>query len=352
MSNDSCAERPLVSLARAPRRMPLNWMPPDPAWATSFPDQTKPVVMAYFGTQLEQGDAQPRAHRVCDFFEGEDAPSNVESATFVDRRGLRNLLSVAYWTDQDRFGRWNTRFERWWKDPARARDREGHFREILKVPKDRFETILSFDYVVGVAKLGGAVVGPIREHNYWGSMRDRLAVSADDDLGSSYGEALPRLGAATTIGRRLRVSVPANLAVVRSGQDWTNCAGTELAFYNESVQPTLIEAMEFLRDHPNETGCCDLRFAIQTDRAGSPLKKTFGLGYFLTLANLEKWAANNPLHLTIYSRFGKMIRDFGPGLKLRLWHEVSVLPGTEQVFEYLNCHSDTGLLPYFPSAEC
>jgi aldoxime dehydratase len=322
MSNESRRERPLVSLARAPRRMPPNWTPSDPAWATSFPEQTKPVVMAYFGTQLEPDDAEPRAHRICEFFEGDYAPSNVESASFVDRRGRRNLLSVAYWTDPDRFERWNARFERWWKDPARQRDREGHFREILTVPKDRFETILSFDYVVGVAKLGGPAVGPIREHSYWGSMRDRLAVSADDDLSSSYGEGLPRLGAAITTGRRLRVTVPANLAVIRSGQDWTNCAGSESAFYSESVHPTLIEAMQFLRDHPNETGCCDLRFATQIDRDGTFLKKTFGLGYFLTLGDLEKWAANNALHLAIYSRFGKMIREFGSGLKLRLWHGI------------------------------
>jgi hypothetical protein len=41
--------------------------------------------------------------------------------------------------------------------------------------------------------------------------------------------------------------------------------------------------MTFLPDHPDETGCCDLRFAVETSRDGSPLKNTFALGYFLTL---------------------------------------------------------------------
>ena len=283
---------------------------------------------------------------------GDDAPSNVESATFVDRSERRNLISVAYWTDPARYRKWNHRFEQWWNDAARQHDREGYFREVLTVPKERFETILSYDYLVGVAKVGGPVIGPIREHSYWGSMRDRLAVSAGDDLISDYGEGLPHSEAKTTSGRRLRVKVPANLAVIRSGQDWTNCAGPELAFYDKSVHPTLIEAMRFLRDHPDETGCCDLRFANEIDGDGKLLHKSFGLGFFLSLAHLEKWAAGNSMHLTIFSRFGKMIRDYGSGLKLRLWHEVSVLPGTDQVFEYINCHSQTGLLPYFPSEEC
>jgi hypothetical protein len=45
--------------------------------------------------------------------------------------------------------------------------------------------------------------------------------------------------------------------------------------------------MNFLRDHPDETECCDLRFAEETGNDGSQLRKTFGFGYFLTLAHLE-----------------------------------------------------------------
>jgi aldoxime dehydratase len=109
--------------------------------------------------------------------------------------------------------------------------------------------------------------------------------------------------------------------------------------------------MTFLRDHPDETGCCDLRFAEETDRDGATLKKTFGFGYFLTLAHLEKWSSTHPTHLAIFAKFLTMVREQGADLKLKLWHEVSVLPSTDQVFEYVNCHPDTGLLPYFPSVE-
>ena len=49
-------------------------------------------------------------------------------------------------------------------------------------------------------------------------------------------------------------------------------------------------------------------------------------------------------------KFLTMVRDHGKELKL--WHEVSITPAAGQVFEYINCHPGTGLLPYFPSEDC
>jgi aldoxime dehydratase len=345
----------LHALVPSPRNMPPDWKPPAPAWSASFALQTTPVVMGYFGTQLDSTDRGQRVSSAQKFFASADAPDNVESATFADRSGCLNLISSAYWTDPASYHRWKqtSGFDNWWNDRSRLEDRRGHYREILTVPPNRFETIFSYNCQVGVAKTGGCpVVGPIREHNYWGSMRDRIEVSAKDDLLSPLGERLPRLGSAATVHRRLRVTVPENLAVIRSGQDWTDCAGTELAQYDDSVRPALLEGMTFLRDHPDDTGCCDMRFAEETGSDGSPLQKTFGLGYFLTLGHLEKWAATHPTHLAIFSKFLTMVREHGSDLKLRLWHEVSVLPAADQVFEYVNCHAGTGLLPYFPSEEC
>ncbi|HLX36758.1 MAG TPA: phenylacetaldoxime dehydratase family protein [Candidatus Binataceae bacterium] len=351
MSNQSPRSREVIALARNPRRMPPNWTPPDPAWAASFDAQSTPVVMAYFGTQLAEGDSASRVHRICEFFAGNDVPSNLESASYIDRIGRRTIVSIAYWTDPARYASWNAGFERWWNDPARIHDGVGHFREVLIVPPERFETIFSNDYFIGVAKVGGPQVGPIREHGYWGSMRDRLAISSDDDLVSEYGDTMPRVGARETLGHRLRVSAPHNLAVIRSGQDWTECSGAQREFYLESIAPTLRDAMHSLRDAPNETGCCEMRFAQHIDDAGAPITKSFGHGYFLSLAHLERWAATHPKHLAILGHFMKMARDYRSELRLKLWHEVSVLPAAGQTFEYLNCHGETGLLPYFASTE-
>lgn len=343
----------LVALSPSPRLMPPEWRPPAPAWSASFAQQATPVVMAYFGTQ-HPSDPSSSGSPVNRFFDGAAGPANSEAAIYVDRAGYRTILSYAYWTDPARYKNWQeiSGFAAWWNDPARLHDRYGIFREVITVSPDRFETIFSRNCQVGVANTGGcSVVGPIREHNYWGAMRDRIPASASDDLRSEYGERLPRFGTPPTLQRRLRVSVPENLAIIRSGQDWTDCAGSELAEFSESVQPALLEGMNFLRDHPDDTGCCDLRFAQETDRTGASLKKTFALGYFLTLAHLEKWASTHPTHLAIFAKFLTMVREHGKDLKLKLWHEVSVLPPLDQVFEYVNCHPGTGLLPYFPSIE-
>jgi aldoxime dehydratase len=354
MSKQPSTSRELIALSPSPRFMPPDWKPPMPAWSASFAQQATPVVMAYFGTQLNPSVSPQNDPQIRKFFTGSEAPANDEAATYVDRAGFRTLLSSAYWTNPVRYESWqkSSGFAAWWSDPARLHDRQGYFREILIVSPDRFETIFSRNCLVGVANTGGCpVVGPIREHNYWGSMRDRIMASSDSELRSEYGDRLPRLGATATLNRRLWVTVPENLAVIRSGQDWINCVGSELAQFTESVQPALLEGMNFLREHPEETGCCDLRFAEEIDEDGSSAKKTFGLGYFLTLGHLEKWASTHPTHLAIFAKFLTMVREHGANLKLKLWHEVSVLPSKDQVFEYINCHPQTGLLPYFPATE-
>ena len=229
--------------------MPPDWKPPAPAWSASFAATGDTVVMGYFGTQINPSVSPRNDTQIREFlFTGSDAPANDEAATYVDRAGFRTLISSAYWTDPARYESWqrSSGFAAWWNDPARLHDQQGYFREILTVSPERFETIFSRNCLVGVANTGHCPqVGPIREHHYWGSMRDRILASSDDELRSEYGERLPRLGSAFTLSRRLRVTIPKNLAVIRSGQDLTNCVGPELAQFTESVQPALLEANQF-----------------------------------------------------------------------------------------------------------
>ena len=56
-------------------------------------------------------------------------------------------------------------------------------------------------------------------------------------------------------------------------------------------------------------------------------------------------------HQDGFGTFGKMVQRYGSALRLRLWHEITVLPADGQTFKYLNCHSETGLLPYFASQD-
>jgi aliphatic aldoxime dehydratase len=155
----------LVALSQSPRLMPPDWRPPAPAWSASFAQQSTPVVMAYFGIQINTSASPPVDRPIDTFFEGTSAPPNAEAATYVDRAGYQRLLSCAYWTDSARYETWqeNSGFAAWWNDPARLHDGHGYFREILIVSADRFETIFSRNCQVGVANTGRRpIVRPIR----------------------------------------------------------------------------------------------------------------------------------------------------------------------------------------------
>jgi aldoxime dehydratase len=63
-----------------------------------------------------------------------------------------------------------------------------------------------------------------------------------------------------------------------------------------------------------------------------------------SLEHMERWAESHPTHLHIFGSFMKMVRAMNFDLKLPLYHEVAVVPAHDQTFEYINCHTGTGLL--------
>ena len=76
----------------------------------------------------------------------------------------------------------------------------------------------------------------------------------------------------------------------------------------------------------------------------APLEKTFGLGYFDDLASLEKWSKSHKTHLDIFGRFLNYAKELENQVALRLFHEVLVLEGQQQEWEYVGCHGKTGML--------
>jgi hypothetical protein len=92
--NQQLDESPeLVAFSQSPRLMPPDWRPPAPAWSASFAQQTTPVVMAYFGIQINPSASPPVDGLVDRFFEGAGAPANAEAATYVDRAGYQTTRS-------------------------------------------------------------------------------------------------------------------------------------------------------------------------------------------------------------------------------------------------------------------
>ena len=135
-----------------------------------------------------------------------------------------------------------------------------------------------------------------------------------------------------------------NMVLIRSGQEWTETEGRERDIYLNGVEPTLCAGMDFLRDHGLLEGCYVNRYMSQVDEELRPLQKSFGMSYWHSLEQLERWAETHPTHLAIYGKFMQMVKEMNFQLKLRLYHEVSVVPANQQFYEYINCHPCTGLL--------
>ena len=222
--------------------------------------------------------------------------------------------------------------------------------EMFSIAIDDFETIFGTPNPAGVACAATGMCPNDRTHGYWGSMRDRIPNSRHDSFVSSLGNKLSRASPRETFGKRWRIRAPANLCYIRSGQDYSYCGPEQRKSYIEEMAPVLKEGMDFLRDNPEETGCCSLRFATIVGPKDDPTEETFGLGYFLSLGNLEDWSSTHRTHLMIFSRWQQLYRRYNFSLELRTWHEVAILRD-RTCFEYVNCHPQTGLLPFFEAEE-
>ena len=92
---------------------------------------------------------------------------------------------------------------------------------------EQFETIFTHEHgpLEGVSILLGGMSEPIIEHGYWGSMRDRLPLSQTDTLDPS-GELVVKEGT-PALGGRVIVAGHQNVALIRSGEDWSLTEGEE-----------------------------------------------------------------------------------------------------------------------------
>ena len=325
--------------------MPQSWEPPAPAWQSAWQDRQDPLVTGFFGIQapgpgLLDAWALPA-------FSGLHAPFSVERGACVDQTGTANHIYICYWRKSAYEQWWALEANSgWWRNGQRLTEGAGFWREVISMPFDRFETLHSTEGPHGVGVSADGMDGPILEHGYAGGMRDRIPLSDSDDL-----RGVPDIGTrlqaqVTDDGQRVLVKPPENFCVIRSGQNWGYCSPEQRAWYLTRLHPVLLEGMRFLRDNPRETNCYSLRFVEKKDEAWGATEQTFGLGYATDVHAFEQWAKSHPTHLAIFDGFLQMVETFGEDLSLRLWHEVTALPNHGCEFEYIACHSDTGLLGY------
>ncbi len=325
--------------------MPADWVPPVPAWQSHWQDRSDALVAGYFGIQSEDATLLDEWARTA--FHGEHPPLSVERGVHADPQTTNDCIYIAYWRRRD-YRKWWAKPEHsgWWNDPQRLGDGVGYWREIVTMPFDRFETLHSTQTPHGVGVSADAMDGPIDEHGYPGGMRDRIPLSDHDSLQNPNAVTGPLKSRVSDGGRRVLVTPPQYMCVIRSGQDWSACDTEEKQHYLKKLHPVLLKGMRFLRENPMETRCYSLRFVEQKDTQWGATELSFGLGYAVDVHAFEAWAKSHPTHLAIFGGFLNMVETFGPEMKLQLWHEVTSLAKADCEFEYIACHSSTGLLNY------
>ncbi|WYZ38479.1 hypothetical protein EsH8_III_000393 [Colletotrichum jinshuiense] len=341
-----------------PAKAPPGFKPSFELYTSRFPKTIKDVVMAIIGAQYATAEMSDGAalKTITSFVSSDLArpdsrPAFHEVAAVVDNRGFYNVAVFAYWPSRAAYEDWSATsgFRQWWGGVTPGQQpQHGWFLEVFLPTAERFETVFSTAVPEGAAHMRECVSGPIQEHVYWGSMRDRLPISQTDELLGDETDAETNGAAPDEAELPQRVSVPGkkNLAVIRSGQDWSAALPEERQIYVDSMQPPLVKGMEYLRDHGDETGCFSCRFMEIVDpvTAEGGTERTFGLAYFDNLASLERWSKEHRTHLAIFAEFAKYAKRLGDQMSLRLFHEVLVLEPDQQVFEYVGCHRGTGML--------
>lgn len=277
------------------------------------------------------------------------APDYKDDAVFTDKSGYLNHVVALYWLDASAYRAWSRSAPvAEWREHILTQ-RVGMWWEPVIVDAQRAETITFKEFRRGVSGCPVSGLQTTEGTGYWGAARDRIPASADDMFEPAVAmldqPAGQTAGNAVASGHRV-IQPPANLAVIRSGVSWQACEGEQLKDYFERIKPKLDEGMAYLRDHPQETGCLTLRQVVAVEGTGQPMAEAYSLGHFLSLGHLESWAEHHPTHLSIYARAMAARRKFQDALQLRTYNEIFILDASNPCFEYFNCHSGSGLLPY------
>jgi len=328
---------------------PDDFQNPYPAYSSEFPGNQQEVTVAQIAVQYRPESGEPAATQLTDAvrasLDSASGPWRSEPCTHVDHAGFCNEIIVAYWDTREAFLAWKSdpRVCAWLES---VHDTAGHWLEAFTCPLEQMET----SYSTNIASWGLAGKLPKRLeslHSYFGAMRDRI--DAAEDSGLPGIPDYPPFGDSQieTSGRREIAAVPENLCFIRTTQGWKNCTEEQKNDFLQNMFPIYRTGAEYLRDNPRESNCVSARLTELTE-ADSQIQ-TQTLAWFLSLADLERWAHSHPTHLAILKGFGAFAERHNLEPDVLLGHEVFVLPSEMMNLEYSNCHAQTGFLRFFPS---
>ncbi len=331
-------------------KKPAGHTPVIQRYSSQVEESVEMIRMAVLGFQEDPAapcDSKAFLTYLDEVFSNAGKPNHFDIATFVDDQGYNSSMAVCYWLDEASFAAWAEKFDLWWKAQDAAALKHGLWFESFAVPPPYRETNAFKEYIRGLSACPMSQIESMDESGYWGAARDRFSASAYDDFAPTQDRELQHNTTNDTFGKRIAVTdIPDRLCVIRSGVTWQNCGDEQLESYENNLKPKLDAGMSFLRQNPEETGCCSLRQVTCLDPEGVPQKEAYSLGIFLTYGHLERWAHDHPTHLAIYTRALAERKKYQENLELLTYHEIYVLNENLR-FEYINCHPATGLLPFF-----
>jgi hypothetical protein len=334
-------------MRRFPLRRPPGFVPAVQRW--SVLGRSSGLRVAFFGAEADSADGL-RTHPLNDWVarclrDHPSGPSSVDQGEVIVPQTRATLVLAAYWPNDGRFGRWagDPDVDAWWTDPARLHGPHGSWREFLHVPWERCETSYWRDFPRGLGLCPELSLYPTPYCGYYGAMRDRLPAAAVDPLAPERDTPVAPRAGRKGFGERWLMDPPGNIAVIRGGASWAMMDPGQRTDYEETLKVALHEGMSYLATENIASGCLSMRFMRTVDADGTEQPEEHALGFFRSLADLERWAEQHASHRAIYLGAKARLRRYGSANQLRTWHEVFVLPIGGGRCEYVNCHPDTGL---------
>jgi hypothetical protein len=312
------------------------------AYTLVFPPGSGDYVFGQYAFQSRAPEpAESRAAAVRSAFTGPNAPAVLERGSFTDSAGVHNAVWYAYWLDTAKHERWiaeggRARAQRlqdtsaacWWEEAA-----------VPVLAQSALQTHPTSAYPIsGLAQLLPQRVEDT--HDYWGAIRDRIP-----DKAVHAGPVARPLR--TEDGDTVEVSVDGGLCMIRFAQDWEHSTVFYEPFHHD-VLPVMREAVSYLQQHPEESGCVAARDVRECGADGAPLGRNSVLAWFSSMQSVLDWTRTHPTHQAIYAAFFKMIGESGADLDVALWNEAAVLPPGSVTATYTRCHDRTGFLPLVP----
>ncbi|KAK3701474.1 hypothetical protein LTR37_015448 [Vermiconidia calcicola] len=338
-----------------PLKRPQNHKPPVPRSTLKLPKGIDLISTLYVGVQSHEQDTNGASKLETSIEEWLDEDDGRPTAvdTFRVTHGFDladSKVWVAYWTAADGFTNKLRSLDlpKRWMELGDDRRAVGLWCEHFITPIKRLETnYSSLLHQPGISQVPGSEFPGHDLTAYWGAGRDRIPASSYDRFEKPTEARIPE-SAPKGVGELLTGTNYDNMCHIRSGQWWTQCDQEEREAYEDDLQKKLMGGMQYLWDHPEETGTLGLRILQNLDESGTPIRETCGAGFFRNWADLEKWSSRHPSHLAIFNGAMSHAKRFGPEKKLMTWHEVSILKAGEAKFEYVNCDPRTGVIRWVP----